>query len=96
MTFPLCRAGALRCERLGPVNSDMNSKRKPKTAAGIEETWPGCDYSDDEREFIVAMDRFRHESKRRFPTCRDILAVIHELGYRKQNHETQIAQINAD
>jgi hypothetical protein len=55
-----------------------------RTAAGVEETHPGWDYSDAEREFIVAMDRFRREKRRRYPTCRDILQVMHELGYRKE------------
>ena len=87
MTSPLRRAGALCCERLGPVNSDMTNKRKP-SPAGCDENWPGSDYTDDEREFIIAMDRFRHESKRRFPTCRDILGVLRELGYRKVNEQS--------
>ena len=74
----------------------MQTKRQPLTAVGAEETYPGWNYTDDEREFIVAMDRFRREKKRRFPTCRDVLAVIRSLGYRKQNLETQITQRNPD
>ncbi|MBX7105183.1 MAG: hypothetical protein K1X57_13965 [Gemmataceae bacterium] len=50
--------------------------------AGIEETFPGANYSDDEREFIVAMDRLKRSV--RFPTCSDILRVVHRLGYRKE------------
>lgn len=73
----------------------MNTQRK-QSAAGVEVTYPGSDYTDAEREFIVAMDRFRRKSKRRFPTCRDILAVLADLGYRKQSHESQVTPINAD
>ena len=59
------------------------AKRKPRTAAGMEETYPGCDYTDAEIEFMMAMDRFRSKTRRRYPTCRDILGVMHELGYRR-------------
>ncbi len=55
--------------------------RHPRTPVG--EIHAGSEYTDAEREFILAMDRFKRIHQRRFPTCCDVLRVIHELGYRK-------------
>jgi hypothetical protein len=54
-----------------------------RPAAGPEEVFPGHDYSDDEREFLVAMERYKRERRRPFPTCREVLAVLLSLGYRR-------------
>lgn len=43
----------------------------------------GSDYTDEEREFMAAMDRFKRDHHKPFPTCRDVLAVIWSLGYRR-------------
>lgn len=42
-------------------------------------------YSDAEREFMVAMERFKRDRRRPYPDARDVLAVAHALGYRKVN-----------
>jgi hypothetical protein len=41
------------------------------------------DYTPDELEFLKAMDWFRRENRRPFPTLREYLAVLKSLGYRK-------------
>lgn len=41
------------------------------------------DYSADEVEFNMALDRYKRERHRPFPTNREILAVLLSLGYRK-------------
>jgi hypothetical protein len=41
------------------------------------------DYSDDEREFLAAMDRYRRQNSRPFPTLAEVLAVAVSLGYRR-------------
>lgn len=40
-------------------------------------------YSDEEREFMVAMDKFKRESSRPHPTWAEVLGVAKGLGYRK-------------
>jgi hypothetical protein len=50
---------------------------------GPEECFPGSDYSDDERHFLVAMERYKRMNRRPFPTWREVLHVVHSLGYRK-------------
>lgn len=44
---------------------------------------PHDPYSDDETEFILAMERYQRERRRRFPTYSEVLAVIKKLGYKK-------------
>lgn len=40
-------------------------------------------YTDDELEFMNAMQRFKIQSGKSFPSHGDVLRVAHELGYRK-------------
>ena len=47
------------------------------------EVHPGGDYSDEEREFLLAIDRYKTESNRRFLSWREVLRVFKSLGYRK-------------
>jgi hypothetical protein len=54
-----------------------------RPASGPEEIFPGHDYSDDEREFLVAMERYKRERRRPFPTWREVLVVLLSLGYRR-------------
>jgi hypothetical protein len=46
-------------------------------------------YTDDEREFAVAMEAYRRGQRRPFPTCREVLAVLRSLCYRKQAAEKE-------
>jgi hypothetical protein len=58
--------------------------------SGVAETHAGAEYNDDELEFIKAMDRFRHQNQRRFPTCCEMLRVLKELGYRKADGSREL------
>lgn len=40
-------------------------------------------YTDDEAEFLAAVERFKKANRRPFPTYSEILAVAKALGYRK-------------
>lgn len=42
------------------------------------------DMSPDELEFVNAVNRFRELSGNRFPSARDILSILRDLGYEKQ------------
>jgi hypothetical protein len=62
----------------------MNARRiNHKGGVGCEENFPGSDYSDDEREFLQAMDRYKRKACRPYPTWREVLRVLLSLGYRK-------------
>ncbi len=41
-------------------------------------------YSDDEEEFIRAMDRFKADTKNPFPSWSEALAVLKSLGYHRR------------
>ena len=43
----------------------------------------GSDYTDDEREFLAALDRWKIEKRVKFPSAVDILNVAISIGYRK-------------
>lgn len=40
------------------------------------------EYEEDELEFMRALDQYRRENCRQFPTCSEVLAVAKSLGYR--------------
>jgi hypothetical protein len=50
---------------------------------GCEENFPGSDYSDEEREFLQAIDEYKRTQRRPYPTWREVLRVLRSLGYRK-------------
>jgi hypothetical protein len=39
------------------------------------------EYRPEELEFMQALDRYKRSSGRMFPTCSEILEVVHALGY---------------
>lgn len=66
---------------------DRPPRRRVTARTGmIEGTNPTTcepDYDGDELEFMTAVDRYRREHRRPFPTCCEVLAVLKSLGYRK-------------
>ena len=48
------------------------------------------DYTDDEIEFMKAMDQYKRENRRPFPTWSEVLEVLRALGYRKTAEPTQM------
>lgn len=45
------------------------------------------EYTPDQIEFMMAMERYMRERRRPYPDCRDVLVVVKELGYEKQSVE---------
>lgn len=66
------KAGYLPRERPAP--------RMPNAASNTQVL---C--TTDEVEFIMAMDRYKREKCRPFPTWREVLAVLVSLGYKKES-----------
>lgn len=56
-------------------------RRKAYRRRQIDPTTCERDYSRDEIEFMQALDSYKRQSGRMFPTCSEILEVIHSLGY---------------
>lgn len=58
-------------------------RRKVKRRRQIDPTTCEREYSDNEIEFMQAMDEYKRASGRMFPTCSEILEVLTNMGYRK-------------
>ncbi len=52
-------------------------------------------YSDDETEFMMAVEKYKRDHRRPFPTCRELHRVFLTLGYRKEPAITQGGVIDA-
>lgn len=61
----------------------MPRQKPPHSTGGGTETFPGSDLTADEWEFLKAMERYQRRHHRRYPTWREVLLVLHALGYRK-------------
>jgi hypothetical protein len=51
----------------------------------IDPTTCERDYTQDEIEFMNAMDEYKRISGRMFPTCSEVLEVVRKLGYEKHS-----------
>ncbi len=49
----------------------------------IDPTTCERDYSEDELEFMRAVDEYKRKNRRMFPTCSELLEVLRGLGYQK-------------
>ena len=58
-------------------------RRKVPRRRQIDPTTCERDYSDQEIEFMQAMDAYKRSSGRMFPTCSEILEVLRDLGYQQ-------------
>lgn len=67
-----------------PVGAE---KRKVQRRRQIDPTTCERDYSGDEIEFMHALDEYKRNNGRMFPTCSEILEVIRELGYSKMDDD---------
>ena len=56
----------------------------------IDPTTCERDYNDDETEFMKAMDRYKRENRRPFPTWSEVLEVLRSLGYRRVAEPTAL------
>lgn len=78
------RRGDDRRKQKQPVAVERRQgERREKVARRrqIDPTTCERDYSNDEIEFMHALDAYKRASGRMFPTCSEILEVIRDLGY---------------
>jgi hypothetical protein len=65
-----------------PVERRQGVRReKVQRRRQIDPTTCERDYSNDEIEFMQALDAYKRANGRMFPTCSEILEVIRDLGY---------------
>ncbi len=80
---PIVEIDRRDCDRRqepSPVGSD---RRKVQRRRQIDPTTCERDYSNDEIEFMQAMDDYKRKNGRMFPTCSEILEVVRSIGYHK-------------
>jgi len=68
--------------------SDVANVAEERRAPGvrrrhIDPTTCERDYSEDELEFMRAVDEYKRKNRRMFPTCSELLEVLRDLGYQK-------------
>jgi hypothetical protein len=68
----------------------IQRREKVSRRRQIDPTTCERDYTDDEVEFMNAMDQYKRTSGRMFPTCSEILEVIRGLGYEKRAPEAPV------
>src|SRR5262245_54924532 len=91
-------AGADRRKRNIPVAIDrrrQNAAEKRRTSERrrlIDPTTCERDYNDDETAFMKAMERYKRENRRPFPTWSEVLEVLVSLGYRRSEEHTSELQ----
>ena len=79
------------------IKAKIKADPRPKAQRRrqIDPTTCERDYTLEEVEFMNALDEYKRNSGRMFPTCSEILEVFRGLGYIKQTHEESI-EINAN
>ena len=61
--------------------TECKEPSRPQRRRQIDPTTCERDYSNDEIEFMRALDAYKRQTRRMFPTCSEILEVIRSLGY---------------
>ena len=81
------RRGRDRRKRVVPVaierRSGKDRREQGERRRQIDPTTCERDYSPEEIEFMKAMDQYKRENRRPFPTWSEVLEVLRALGYRK-------------
>jgi hypothetical protein len=82
------RGVADRRKRTIPVAVDRRSGQDRRQQQGerrrqIDPTTCERDYSSEEIDFMKAMDQYKRDNRRPFPTWSEVLEVLRALGYRK-------------
>ena len=64
--------------RTGKERRDQGERRRQ-----IDPTTCERDYNTEEIEFMKAMDQYKRDNRRPFPTWSEVLEVLRAIGYRK-------------
>ena len=91
------RKGEDRRKRQVPVANDrrQNERRLGERRRQVDPTTCERDYTEEEISFMKAMDEYKRDFARPFPTWSEVLEVLKSLGYRKVAETTAIVQNRA-
>jgi len=83
-----------RRKRNIPVAVDRRTpgteRRKVERRRQVDPTTCERDYTDEEISFMKAMDQYKRDNRRPFPTWSEVLEVLRALGYRKVAEPTAL------
>jgi hypothetical protein len=94
------RRGNDRRKRAIPVATERRSGKDRRDQQGerrrqIDPTTCERDYNNDEIEFMKAMDQYKRENRRPFPTWSEVLEVLRAMGYRKVAEPTTMPGLSS-
>ena len=69
----------------------LERRKKVNRRRQIDPTTCERDYTDDEIQFMSALDDYKRTSGRMFPTCSEVLEVVRSLGYARLSGSEQAA-----
>jgi hypothetical protein len=72
----------------------LERRKKVNRRRQIDPTTCERDYTDDEVEFMNAIDEYKRKSGRMFPTCSEVLEVVRDLGYVKLSPAQSAANVS--
>jgi hypothetical protein len=89
------RRGNDRRKKQIPVALERRSGKDRRDEKGerrrqIDPTTCERDYTNDEIEFMKAMDQYKRDNRRPFPTWSEVLEVLRALGYRRTAEPSQM------
>jgi hypothetical protein len=70
--------------------SGTDRRQQGERRRQVDPTTCERDYTDDEIEFMKAMDQYKRDNRRPFPTWSEVLEVLTALGYRKVAEPTAL------
>jgi hypothetical protein len=71
----------------------LERRAKVSRRRQIDPTTCEREYTQEEIEFMGALDAYKRASGRMFPTCSEVLEVIRKLGYEKRAVEVPVAPV---
>jgi len=88
------RRSADRRQQSVPVDLDRRKegdrRHQGERRRQVDPTTCERDYTDEEIIFMKAMDQYKRDNRRPFPTWSEVLEVLHALGYRKVAEPTAL------
>jgi hypothetical protein len=73
-----------------PPPAEESERIKPERRRMVDPTTCEREYSEDEIMFMKAMDQYKRDNRRPFPTWSEVLEVLLALGYRKVAEPTSL------
>lgn len=87
------KRGGERRKRDIPVALDRRQgdrRHQGERRRQVDPTTCERDYNDQEIEFMKAMDQYKRDNRRPFPTWSEVLEVLRAIGYRKVAEPTAL------